>query len=103
MNAIMREFMDTSIAISIGDVQRTVGGQCQVCRVMERRAGVADRPEVHGWWPRCPTRSARAQRQQQLPLGGELLHGVVEVVGAIHRVVGADRDPVRPDEEVLAP
>ncbi len=95
--------MDASIAISIGDVQRTVRGQCQVGRVMERRAGVADRPEVHAGGARVRGTSALAQHPHQLPLGRELLHGVVEIVGAIHRVVRTDRDPVRSREEVLSP
>src|SRR5437762_13743635 len=70
---------------------------------MERGAGVADRPEVHAGGSRVGRTPARAHRQQECPLGSELLHGVVEVVGAINSVVGADRDAVRADEEILTP
>ena len=70
---------------------------------MERRAGVADRPEVLLVAPVSDGHPLVPSVSNELSLGRELLHGVVEIVGAIDRVVGADRDPVRPDEEVLAP
>jgi hypothetical protein len=70
---------------------------------MERRAGVADCPEVLAGGPGVGRLPARTQRERELSFGGKLLHCVVEVIGAIHRVVGANRDPVRTDKEVLAP
>jgi hypothetical protein len=70
---------------------------------MERRAGAADRAEVHAGGAGVRRTSALAEHPHQFPIGGELLHGVVEVVGAIHHVVGADRDPVRSHEGALSP
>ena len=43
------------------------------------------------------------QRHQQLAVRCELSHGVSEVVGAKHRVIGSHRDAVRPQEQTLAP
>ena len=70
---------------------------------MERQTRSADRAEVHAGGARVRGTSALAQHPDRFPLGRERLHGVIEIIGAIHRVVGTDRDPMRSREEVLSP
>ena len=83
--------------------ERAVRGQGEVGRVVERRAGAEDRAEVHAGGAGVGRGPARAEGQQEDPVGRELLDGVVEVVGAIDGVVGADRDPVGAGEQAFAP
>src|SRR5438105_271893 len=47
--------------------------------------------------------AGRAECPREGAHGGKYLHGMADVVGAIHGVVGSDRDPVRPGELALAP
>ena len=96
--------MDAGVAVAVGDVEVAERRHGDVGRVVERRAGALDRAEVEArgagvaaGLPLVPS------VEEQLARGRELADRVVEVVGQVDRVVGADGDAVRPREQPLAP
>ena len=103
MPAILRKLVDASISISIGDKERSVGRQRHIGRVVKRCAGAADCAEILAGRSGVGRAAALAEGLDQFSIRGEFLDGVVEIVGEIKGVIGADRDSVGTLEEVFTP
>ena len=97
--------MHSSVSVAIRDVEVPVSRDREIRRTVEGRRAADDRREVRpvvsafGRLPRVLTKG-----EQKLSVGGELAHGMSCVVGAPDRIVGSDRDAVRPHgEHAFAP
>ena len=90
------------VAVAVRDEHLAAARDRDVGHHIERAGRVQDRrfadPEAGLGRPR-----GVAQRHQELAVGRELAHGVVEVVGAPDMVVPVDEDAVRARENALAP
>src|SRR5262249_45783863 len=102
--AVWPELVHAAVAISVGDVQIARGRPRDVRRPVERLAGPRHRACVLAVIARVRRLIHRAEREQELAGRRELSHRVIAVVRAVHRVVRADADAVRPVGELaLAP
>ena len=91
-SAVGREAMDAGVAVAVGDVHLAAGASARFVGKLNGPAGLPNRAIVDRAGAGVGRLAARAQRQQQLAVGRELVHRVVEVVDAIDRVVRPDRE-----------
>lgn len=101
--SVGQEPVNASVAVAVRDEQIAVLCDRDVRRKVKRRPDVPDRAVVDAGRTGVRGDSMSSQRHQQLTVRCELSDGVTEVVGAEHRVIRRDRDPVRPREQTLAP
>ena len=70
---------------------------------MKRTGRARDRAKVLAGRAGVRRRSARPQGHQEFAVGSELLHGMVEIIRDVNRIIRPDRDPVRAHKEPFTP
>src|SRR6516225_4473340 len=95
--------MDPRVTVAIGDEEVAVWADGEIRRIAERPAGSLNRAVIHSDHTGIRGLAARAERHLQRSVRREGANAVIEIVGAVDGVVGANEDAVRPFEEPLAP
>ena len=97
------EAVDAAVAIAVTDVDFAVGCNGDVGGVVERAGGLLEGAVVGVGHAGVGGLVTGAEGHQQFTLEAELLHGVADIVGEEHVVVGVDVDAVRTGELAIAP
>ncbi len=101
--ALGREVMDSGVAVTVRDIDIAEEPEGDVGRVVKRRTGALNGAVIGAGRSGVRGLAARSQGPEQLSRGREEPDGVVEVIGAVDRIIGADEESVRPNEQPFSP
>jgi hypothetical protein len=95
--------MNPSVTVSVRNKQIAVRRERHIRGKIEGRTGMANGSKVNAGGPGVRGFAAGTQSHHQLTIRGVAVDRVIEIIRAIDRIVGTDRDPVWTHKETFTP